>query len=51
MYALILERNINSLEIEIKNLSSDNNNEEKRKILMLELESLQKKREKIEEYL
>ena len=51
LYALILERNINSLEIEIKNLSSDNNNEEKRKILMLELESLQKKREKIEEYL
>ena len=51
LYSLILERNINTLQIEIKNLSISNDNEERRKSLIVELENIQKKKEKIEEEL
>ena len=44
LYSLILERNINVLQLEMKRLAMDNNDEEKRKILEKELEIVQKKK-------
>jgi hypothetical protein len=44
LYSLVLERNMVTLEIEIKELALRNNNEERRKVLMQELEVLQQKK-------
>ena len=44
LYSLILERNINMLQLEMRHLAMNNNNEEKRKILEKELEVAQKKK-------
>lgn len=48
LYSLILDRNIILLEIEIKELATKNNNEEKRKNIYKELEVLYKKRNDLE---
>ena len=51
LYSLVLERNINLLEIEVKNLSFENNDEVKRKNIIGELELLQDKKNKLDEEL
>ena len=51
LYSLILERNINLLEIEVKNLSFENNDEIRRKNIINELEVLQDKKNKLDEEL
>lgn len=48
LYNLVLERDINVLQMEIKSLSINNTNEERRKALIDELENIQKKKEKLE---
>ncbi len=48
LYNLILERNILVLEIEVKELSIKNNNEDRRQIILKELESLYKKKNDLE---
>lgn len=49
LYGLVLERNINLLGIEAKNLSIENNNENRRKSIIEELEILQIKKNEIDE--
>lgn len=51
LYSLVLERNISLLEIEVKNLSFENNDEVKRKNIIGELELLQDKKNKLDEEL
>ena len=51
LYSLVLERNINLLEIEVKNLSFENNDEIRRKNIISELEFLQDKKNKLDEEL
>ena len=49
LYSLVLERNIDTLQIEIRRLSATNDNESKRKSLIDELELVQRKKEKLED--
>ncbi|MBR2140887.1 MAG: DNA primase [Rickettsiales bacterium] len=49
LYSLVIERNINTLEIEVKNLSFKNDNESKRKNIMNELDELRSKKNTLDD--